>query len=136
MSNYIPKVGEKCLLTLNNLSPKEYKVLYCGKFGVFHWLMNETEHLHYMDTDVTFKPMPTEEEKMIDELTEFFDELSKSARYAIGGNELAAIELIELGYRKVEPISFDDFRDMYHTYKDFDLYKKLINKNIIVKDGE
>ena len=47
------------------------------------------------------KPVPTVEDLMHKELTDFFEEISTSVRYMVGGNELVASELLALGYRKI-----------------------------------
>ncbi len=138
--NYVPKVGERCLLKFKYGNIFDATITYLGE-GVGCFVDNDkgkeftfaTEAIEY------FKALPTEEDKMVDELVEFFEELSTSARYMVGGNRLAAEELIKAGYRKVEPISFDLFVRIFNAnegnLEDF-YYELTQGKHIIVKDGE
>lgn len=130
--NYIPKVGDKCLVYLEKFNKWSTPVKVVGHdLGGIIW-RNGNDNKSYIFSD-NFKPIPTEEDKMVDELKRALDKTYGNTNY------VRAHHLIRAGYRKVEPISFELFVRIFNANEGNlgDFYSVLKqDKHIIVKDGE
>lgn len=136
MSNYIPKVGDQVYVTNPRQSytviGQDYKkdwVVQCNKNG--------TLHIHH---DFNLSIMPTEEEKMIDELADLINR-----NITIFGDDVERVEVKRLyaaltlaGWHnqpKVKAVSRKDWVEIV-CRGEYTFERLAKNNHIIVKDGE
>lgn len=130
MSDYIPKVGEKCLWVMKGTSQDRIVEIEFFDDEVFAGKVDKKSVAGYLNH---LKPLPAEEEKLIDEI--YKDSMHYSGPIECRITKDAAKALIKAGYRKIEPISFSEYAEYINTTLSHEKeFKSLAdNKHIIIK---
>jgi len=122
MKNWKPEVGEKCLFNTGRYSNSWVEVLPIGLTSQGTWAFEYVEDgcvgalsLELVnDQKDYFKPLPTEEDKLVDEMRDIlYRDISKYGCSACGDavdakpdHKQTAKILIKAGYRKIEPFKY------------------------------
>lgn len=113
-----PPVGTQCeFKAISNCNSEDFasdwafcKILYIGKNGgaVVESSYGIEYFIDELDYDLSFRPIPTETDKLVDEAMSLFSQ-TETTSDARQGIEHAVHKLIEQGYRKIKPMSEDEF---------------------------
>lgn len=140
MSDWKPKVGGECLCHIRGgqTCDKIYKKGVISFIGTKYIVFTDENGREYprRKNKVDIKPLPTEEEKLIDEFVKDYRYIAYPADCDFKEMaECIARAMINKGYRKVEPISRDEFLKISRDLS-VNLYDYLIDNNHIVVKGE
>lgn len=127
------KVGDICLaawlLPPDGGNMDYTEVLVCGFHDSFVWINHQGENMVFDNSQIDLKPLPTEEEKLVDEAMSHL----KSDLY-----EDICRDLIKAGYRKVKPISYNIFVNCYGNNNAHlgDMFSNLKRNGFIIVKGD
>ena len=127
MSDYTPKVGEKCLMKFYVSPWKEGTINYISGNSVVFIDKNKNEFAGELK-NAEFKPLKSDRDLAIEEICEY-------TGLNVDLDKIGALH--DAGYRKVNPISKEEFYQLYDDYNDYDdYYNGLVERGVIVEQKQ
>lgn len=130
-----PKVGEECLVKHNG-DWHETFIVGISSHGSYVYESSKFAETMYDGNNINcFKPLPTEEEKLIDEFVNDYRYIAYPSDSTFEQKvNIIAKNMLNKGYRKIEPIDYSKFHDVCNNPTD--VFDWLIANNHIIVKGE